>query len=230
MDDDFDLRRFNHQCRLFPLPNLVFFPHNVLPLHVFEPRYRRMTEDALAGDGFVAMVRQRPPTHGGLDALGSPPIDTIGCLGKIIQHERTQDGRFFFLLAGLKRVRLRRELATDKPYRVAEAEIIEDAGTGEPEEPGRSELITLFRSTFESQGTIDPVFADLLESAVPLGVLADILSNAVSLSPDIKQSLLAEAHVGRRVELLLHEIGRMNQPSQGQDLPNQTFPPPFSAN
>ena len=64
MDNDLDLRDFANVTRLFPLPNLVMFPHVVLPLHIFEPRYRQMTEDALAGDRLITMVQITPPARG----------------------------------------------------------------------------------------------------------------------------------------------------------------------
>ena len=64
MDNDLELRDFANVTRLFPLPNLVMFPHVVLPLHMFEPRYRQMTEDALAGDRLITMVQITPPTRG----------------------------------------------------------------------------------------------------------------------------------------------------------------------
>lgn len=64
MDNDFELRDFANVTRLFPLPNLVMFPHVVLPLHIFEPRYRQMTEDALAGDRLITMVQITPPARG----------------------------------------------------------------------------------------------------------------------------------------------------------------------
>ena len=63
MDDDFDLKDFTNVCRLFPLPGVVLFPHAVLPLHIFEPRYRQMTEDALATDRLIAIVQLRPTTE-----------------------------------------------------------------------------------------------------------------------------------------------------------------------
>src|SRR3954468_19038803 len=61
MDGDYDLRDFANVCRLFPLPRVVLFPHAVLPLHIFEPRYRQMTGDALAGDKLVTIVQWRGP-------------------------------------------------------------------------------------------------------------------------------------------------------------------------
>src|SRR6516225_204839 len=108
MDDDPTLERFSKLCRLFPLPKVVLFPHAVMPLHIFEPRYRQMTEDALATDRLVTIVQWRAPYPTEPDTL--PELEEIGCLGRILQHERLADGRFNFLLLGRKRVRLGREL------------------------------------------------------------------------------------------------------------------------
>ncbi|MGE3821574.1 MAG: LON peptidase substrate-binding domain-containing protein [Isosphaeraceae bacterium] len=230
MDDDLDLRRFNDQCRLFPLPELVFFPHNVLPLHVFEPRYRQLTEDALAADQFVTMVRLRPPTHAGPGGLGSPPIDEVACLGRIIQHERTVDGRFFMLLVGRKRVRLLRERPSDRLYRIADAVLLEDESPDQPEEPRRSELIRLFRAAIERQGPIDEDLAGLLENAVPLDVLTDVVANALGLPPEFKQSLLAEPSAIRRADSLLTVLRKLAGAGDPPSPRGRTFPPPFSLN
>src|SRR6516164_9969292 len=97
MDNDIDLRDFDRVARLFPLPGLAMFPHVILPLHIFEPRYRQMTEDALAGDRLVTMVQIRPSVKGSR-WVEPVPIMEVGCLGKIVQHERLADGRFNFLL------------------------------------------------------------------------------------------------------------------------------------
>ena len=59
----------------------------------------------------------------------------MGCLGRIIQHERLPDGRFNFLLLGLKRVRVNKEIDTGKLYRMVEVEILEDVAASQPEEP-----------------------------------------------------------------------------------------------
>ena len=137
MENDLDLRDFANVTRLFPLPNLVMFPHVVLPLHIFEPRYRQMTEDALAGDRLITMVQITPPAKG--EHWTEPvPLEPVGCLGKIIQHERLANGRFNLLLLGRKRVRLLREIATEKLYRIAEVDILEDQQAALPEEPARA--------------------------------------------------------------------------------------------
>ena len=225
MDNDLDLRDFANVTRLFPLPNLVMFPHVVLPLHIFEPRYRQMTEDALAADRLITIVQITPPARG--EHWTEPvPLESVGCLGKIIQHERLADGRFNLLLLGRKRVRLLREIATEKLYRIAEVDILQDQPAALPEDPARAELIGLFRQFFESRRKLDPDLAEFLNKPVPLGLLADIITHALDLPLALKQRLLAENSVDRRVDTI-RSVLRQVTPGEGQHRP---FPPPFSVN
>src|SRR5437868_12939738 len=85
--------------RLFPLPKLVLFPGAMQPLHIFEPRYRQMTADALAGDRLIAMVLPRPGWE--KDYYGRPAIHTTACIGTITSDQRLDDGRFNILLRGV---------------------------------------------------------------------------------------------------------------------------------
>jgi Lon protease-like protein len=225
MDNDLDLRDFANVTRLFPLPNLVMFPHVVLPLHVFEPRYRQMTEDALAGDRLITIIQITPPA-GGEHRTEPVPLEPVGCLGRIIQHERLADGRFNLLLLGRKRVRLLREIATEKLYRIAAVDILQDQPATLPEEPARAELIGLFRQFFESHRKLDPDLAEFLNKPVPLGLLEDIISYALDLPLALKQRLLAENSVDRRVDTI-RSVLRQVTPGKGQ---HGLFPPPFSVN
>jgi Lon protease-like protein len=227
--EDDDLRAFRNVCRLFPLPEVVLFPHAVMPMHIFEPRYRQMTEDALATDKLVTIVQLRgrdPKTAGVL-----PELEEIGCLGRILQHERLDDGRFNFLLLGCKRVRLGRELPVGKLYRVAEAEILEDENTELPQQQWTTAITGLFRQVLERQGAIDPDIIALLESQIPLGTLTDLITHALGLPPAVKQQLLAETRVDQRSEFLVHLL-RQIAPRRSKPLLAGAggFPPPFSAN
>jgi Lon protease-like protein len=249
MDHPQDLSDFAGLCRLFPLPDLVLLPHALLPLHIFEPRYRQMTEDALADDRLVTMVQIRPAPEG-TPWVEPVPIMEVGCLGRIAQCERLPDGRFNFLLLGCKRVRLIHEIDSVKLYRVAEAEILEDVNSSQPPEPRRGELIGLFRQDFEKQQRLNDdlqALSDsdvphgplarsvrrtwrelraLLNSAVPLGLLSDIIAHALGLPSDLKQDLLAEPNVDRRVAILRTILRQV----AGEDQSTRTFPPPFSVN
>jgi Lon protease-like protein len=227
-DDDHDLSAFRNVCRLFPLPRVVLFPHAVMPLHIFEPRYRQMTEDALATDKLVTIVQWRAPYPAGSGV--DPELEEIGCLGRILQHERLTDGRFNFLLLGCKRVRLGRELPAGKLYRVAQAAILEDEDAEAPQPRWALEITGLFREVFERQGVIGPEMMALLESQLPLGTLTDLIAHALGLPPAVKQQLLAETRVDQRGEFLVHLLRQVVARPAKRTASASEFPPPFSDN
>src|SRR5947199_3769341 len=101
---------------IFPLPNVVLFPNVFLPLHVFEPRYRQMVDEALKGDRIIGMVLLRPGWEG--DYEGRPPVYPIGCAGVITHAERLPDGRFNIVLRGMEKFRVAGE-EPGRTYRVA---------------------------------------------------------------------------------------------------------------
>lgn len=102
---------------VFPLDGALLFPRGVLPLHIFEPRYRQMVRDALAGASMIGMIQPR--------GTGDPPsLFAIGCVGRIEEVSETPDGRFMLTLAGLHRFRIAEELVVTTPYR----QIVADYG------------------------------------------------------------------------------------------------------
>ena len=103
---------------VFPLPDVMFFPGTVLPLHVFELRDRAMVADALAAGRTIAVALLRPGWERQLEGGASYfPIATAGRMEAI---ERTPDGRYYFRLAGVIRVRLG-EAVREAPYRLVHA-------------------------------------------------------------------------------------------------------------
>ncbi|MEZ6071083.1 MAG: LON peptidase substrate-binding domain-containing protein [Pirellulales bacterium] len=125
----FDWGTFSGRVRLFPIPGMVMFPHVLCPLHVFEPRYRRLTQAALAGDQLIAI-----PTLSDDAVTGEVPsdakLDAVACLGRIASHHRLADGRYTLLLQGIGRVRLHEELTSSLPFREARAEGVADVYPG----------------------------------------------------------------------------------------------------
>ena len=109
---------------LFPLPNVVLFPRAVLPLHIFEQRYRAMTADALNGSRQIAMALLRPGWEKHYHS--QPQIEPIVCVGTILSHEQLPDGKYNFLLQGMLRARVVGELPVDdqRLYRVARLEVM----------------------------------------------------------------------------------------------------------
>ena len=108
---------------LFPLPDVVLFPNVVLPLHIFEPRYRAMTAAALETDRIIGMVLLRPGWEE--DYEGRPAVYEIGCAGLITHAERLADGRYNIVLQGLEKFRIEREEQT-LPYRLAHVSSLEE--------------------------------------------------------------------------------------------------------
>lgn len=214
-------------ARLFPLPNLVMFPHVLQPLHVFEPRYLEMVEEALESDRLIGMAVLAPGWEA--DYEGRPPVQPVVCLGRIATHQRLEEGRFNLLLAGLRRARLLRELPADKLFREAEVEILDDIYL-DPASGRRGvlqrRLVKVFWQELPGLKKVHEKLDEVLAREVPLGILTDILSFALKLKFDLKQELLAEIDVHRRAELLLAAV----ESGATVDSASPSFPPDFSLN
>jgi len=222
---------FSGRVRLFPLPNLVLFPHVMQPLHIFEPRYRELLEDALADDHLIAMATLAPGWE--RDYEGRPPLCPVACLGRIATHYRLDDGTYNVLLLGLRRIRLLRELPPQRSFRIAEVEVCEDQSPPQ-EAAARARLQRKLREAFVR---ILPVLRDtggdgsfVLENNVSLGVLTDVISYMLGIGLAEKERLLGEINVYRRAKLLLEHLlaaaaeQAHRRPTAGR------FPPLFSAN
>jgi uncharacterized protein len=104
---------------LFPLPNLVLFPHTDVPLHIFEPRYRQMIADIADGDRIIGMMLLKGNWEH--DYYAYPDIYGVGCAGRIERLVRMPDGRYNLTLQGVSEFRVGREIR-ERPYRQAEVD------------------------------------------------------------------------------------------------------------
>ncbi len=109
---------------IFPLPNVVFFPKTLLPLHIFEPRYRKMIKDTLTGSNRIGIVLLKEGWE--KDYFGAPGVHLIGCVGEIQYSEKLDDGKYNIMLYGLSRVKIL-DFVQEKPYRVARVEYLKDS-------------------------------------------------------------------------------------------------------
>jgi Lon protease-like protein len=223
-DDASPLADFAGTARLFPLPNLVLFPQVVQGLHVFEPRYRQMVTDALAGDHLIALVL----LHAGWEADydDAPAIESVACLGKVTWHETLPDGRYNLRLRGLARVRILEELPTDRLYRTARVEAIPDINpTGLTESRRlRQGLADAVLPRFEAEGPARRQLQELFEGELPLGHVCDVLAYALPLPVEFKQAMLAEPRADRRAAALVDAI--LASAARAA----RKFPPDFSPN
>ena len=106
---------------LFPLPNSVFYPGTVLPLHIFEERYRKMIDDAIDSGQWIGMVLLKPGYEE--EYNGSPDIHPVGCAGSLDHWAQHDDGKYDIVLRGQSRFRIVREVG-DTLYRQAEVELL----------------------------------------------------------------------------------------------------------
>jgi hypothetical protein len=171
---------------------------------VFEPRYRRMVEDALASHRTIGIVLLKPGYEA--DYQGRPPIYPLGCTGMIVEQERLEDGRFNILLLGQSRFRVLSE-HEGEPYRVAAAEDLPDpAGDTASLEVTRERVLAAFSRLTDGA-------AVHLKGDVSPAVLVNGLCQGLELPPVEKLSLLAcdtvEARARRLLEILeFHALER----------------------
>jgi hypothetical protein len=182
---------------IFPLPEVTFFPHTLLPLHVFEARYRLLVIDALERDRRLAVVKLRP----GYEATyaGKPAVHAVAGLGEIVSCQRLATGRYNILLRGESRVRLEQELPSDTLYRLMRARQLADAEAAGDVAPALARIRTACRALLSALARP----ADLLDTALAEGqapgVIADRVAAAVLPDADLRQSLLETFDVAGRV-------------------------------
>jgi Lon protease-like protein len=183
---------------LFPLPNVVLFPQMPLPLHVFEPRYRKMVADALAGHQTIGMTLLQSGWED--DYEGRPPVYPVGCAGTIERSEMLEDGRYNIVLRGRTRFRIRSE-SGGEPYRLAAVDALGDP-PGDAAQIESKRLAVLAAIGRAEEGLVSPV----LQAELPPDVFVNALAQSLDLAPIEKQSLLdcdtIAARYGRLEEIL----------------------------
>ncbi len=194
---------------LLPLPNAVLFPRAVLPLHIFEERYRTLTRDALDGSRLIAMGLLKPGYETRYDTKDVSVHSTV-CLGQILREERLSDGRYNFLLQGIVRAKVIRE-NHDRSYRQA---ILQ---------PQCPDVVAAAQETdcLQTIGRMlsEPPLKDLAKDSgwlelfkcadICLSDLLDLLASVMFCTPEEKQAFLAEPRVQPRFDKLCRVISQM---------------------
>ena len=173
---------------IFPLPTVVLFPNVFLPLHIFEPRYRQMVAEALAGDRIIGMVLLRPGYED--DDDGAPPVYPTGCSGLITHVENLDNGNYNLVLRGLEKFTIQSEElpAAGRLYRSAVIAPIDDsmrAGDRDQLRRERQRLQQLLMPVFKEGG-----LGNYLPEAMPDEDLVNALAQYLEFDPMEKLALL----------------------------------------
>ncbi|MFI5301737.1 MAG: LON peptidase substrate-binding domain-containing protein [Polyangiales bacterium] len=183
---------------VFPLPNVVLLPGMRLPLHIFEPRYRQLTRDALAGPRTLVVTQlAASPRGASMSDDAQPPIVTVAGVGVIVHDVALPDGRFNLIVEGRARVRLH-ELAFVPPYRRARAELLDDdaRAVSSLDLQALHSAATTFLSAVRRRET---TFALEMPSDLAPGALADWCAWRLLVDPDDRQAALEALDPARRV-------------------------------
>jgi Lon protease-like protein len=198
-----DLEAALQALPIFPLPGIVLFPGTILPLHVFETRYRAMLKDCLATHGAVAMVRLvgggKPGAEGEL-----PPIARVAGMGIVMEHQALPDGRSNILLSGRARVALE-ELPFVPPYRRARATLLRDVD--DPASPAdRAALLACAEAFAAAVREHNPQFTFRIPANLEAAVLSDFCAHHLLVDAELRQTLLEELRPAERVRLVTREL------------------------
>ncbi|MFL5308660.1 MAG: LON peptidase substrate-binding domain-containing protein [Polyangia bacterium] len=193
---------------LFPLPNAVLFPHALLPLHIFEERYREMTRDILTGSRFLAIGLIAP---GSSDEEDAPAVLPIAGVGEVVMAHELPDGRFNLVLRGRARVQIDQELVSDRPYRLVSATELPDVPVVNP-----GEIIDADQTLRALIGRLADAIPDggeLLRQVIAAqespAELVDGVASALIVDPVLRQRLLETRDVGQRLERVSAEVVAM---------------------
>jgi uncharacterized protein len=187
---------------LFPLPDVVFFPKTLLPLHVYEPRYRALASEALEQDGIICTALLKPGWES--DYYGSPEVYPVGCVGKIVQHQKLPDGRYNITLGGIAKVSIESSVRLD-PYRLVRVRPMEDDSTwarGQRAAEEAAELMHLFRQVHEGQAPSILLAEMLGQEMTPESILNTVALN-LNAEPEVKEQLLELDSLDRRYQAVL---------------------------
>ncbi len=193
---------------IFPLHRVHLFPRAMLPLYVFEPRYREMMADVLQGDGLIAIALLKPGFE--KDYQGRPPVRAMAGLGKIIAHRENPDGTYNILLEGIGRVQIQQELPPLRSYREVIAQRVQDRVSGDLDqyqaiETLRSLVDKLAKLIGENGATLRRLSAETHR----LPCLVDVLSSALVRTPGLRQRLFECRDLAARADLLTVSLAKL---------------------
>ncbi len=191
---------------VFPLPEVVLFPRTIIPLHIFEPRYREMMADVLAGSGALAIALLKPG-YQPLYYTRRAPIHPVIGVGSVLESEQVDDGNYNLLLRGVGRARIVEEIATHA-YRRARVAVIETfcGGNGQNTDELADDLFRAIRGNRGLDPELRRHWLRLSKMNLELDALTDLLAAGIPVEAELRQCLLNEADAFERAGLLLDQL------------------------
>lgn len=200
---------------LFPLP-LVLLPNELLPLHIFEPRYRQMLKDVQLEANIFGVLLFNPTE----DFIERPAVGTIGCAAEVREAQTMPDGRSNILTVGAARFRLLDYVETSEPYLVGDIEFFEDEPADEADlTPLADEVFTLFGRVAKAAHKLSGERGTLPEvQPTDPETLSFLVTAAFNLEPDLKYKLLETRSTVERLErlkkILVQTVGKMEESAE----------------
>jgi len=193
---------FSGTIPLFPLSTVVLFPNTLLPLHIFEPRYKQMFNDVINAERMIGMALLKPGWQS--NYYGNPDIFQIVGMGKVVSSETLDDGKLNIVLYGLRRVKIK-EIVKDNPYRLARVDIINNINeNGEETHRVRIEKLisrwNFFLDRKEKSHKIN------VNANLPLDSLTDSVATLIYPNVFDRQKLLEEQNVQKRAEMIIKDL------------------------
>lgn len=195
------LEDFSGKMPIFPLPNVVFFPHTFLPLHIFEERYRAMVADAANGEKLICMALLKPGYED--DYEGSPPIHTVGTVGFMPMKKDHADGTSDILLVGIDKVKIK-EITSDTPYRMAEVEILYDV-VGESDPEALQEKIFQQFNVLNDDNLLSAA-TQFFSEGLDFEMAVNLVISHLEIEGEEKQKLLELGDLSLRAKVLLQYL------------------------
>ena len=184
---------------IFPLPGIVLLPGAQIPLHVFEPRYRRLVRDCSRGAGVLGLACIPAGEEGVTDPTRKPRILPVLGAGVLARVERLPDGRSNVVVRGVLRARVEREYESAEPYRLVSAVALPEE-TAEEDGARADSLRRLVFALCTAQRTpASAALAQIVRRAAAPAELADIVAGAVIEDPFERQTILETLSVSRRL-------------------------------
>lgn len=193
-----DLKNFSGVVPILPLSSVVFFPNTLLPLHIFEQRYRDMLKDAQNSEQLILMALLKPGWE--KDYYGRPDFFQIAGLGRIVNCDTQENGKSNIVLYGLKRTKIV-EILDDKSYRRAKVELLDNTD-GSDSGKLKDKILYSISSWNDMLDEKHKKFKININSSLPLGKLTDVLASVLITNVFEKQKYLEELSIYKRAEMI----------------------------